>query len=74
MKLVYATDFDSKDIHNWSGLGVYYGRMLDKAGFDMSYLSDLNLPNPFFHFLKTKNGIGKAVKVLPRNQPQTKHE
>lgn len=52
MKLVYATDFDSKNIHNWSGLGVYYGKMLSKAGFDLSYLSDLNLPNPFFHFLK----------------------
>ncbi len=52
MKLVYATDFDSKNIHNWSGLGVYYGKMLSQAGFDMSYLSDLNLPNPFFHFLK----------------------
>ena len=52
MKLVYATDFDSQNIHNWSGLGVYYGKMLSQAGFDMSYLSDLNLPNPFFHFLK----------------------
>ena len=52
MKLVYATDFDSKNIHNWSGLGVYYGKMLSQAGFDMSYLSNLNLPNPFFHFLK----------------------
>ncbi|MEP6583936.1 MAG: glycosyltransferase family 4 protein [Ginsengibacter sp.] len=52
MKLVYATDFDSKNIHNWSGLGVYYGKMLDQAGFDMSRLSDLSLPNPLFHFLK----------------------
>ncbi len=52
MELVYATDFDSKNIHNWSGLGVYYGKMLSEAGFEMSYLSDLNLPNPFFHFLK----------------------
>lgn len=52
MKLVYATDFDSKNILNWSGLGVYYGKMLSQAGFDMSYLSDLNLPNPIFHFLK----------------------
>ncbi len=52
MKLVYATDFDSKNIHNWSGLGVYYGKMLKQAGFDMSSLSDLNLPNPLFHFLK----------------------
>ncbi len=52
MKLVYATDFDSKNILNWSGLGVYYGKMLSQAGFEMSYLSDLNLPNPFFHFVK----------------------
>lgn len=53
MKLVYATDFDSKNIHNWSGLGVYYGKMLSQAGFDMDYLSDLALPNPLFHFIKT---------------------
>ncbi len=52
MKLVYATDFDSKNIHNWSGLGVYYGKMLSQAGFEMDYLSDLALPNPLFHFIK----------------------
>jgi len=34
MKLVYATVFDSNDIRNWSGLGVYYGKMLRQAGFD----------------------------------------
>ncbi|MEP7230439.1 MAG: glycosyltransferase family 4 protein [Ginsengibacter sp.] len=51
MKLVYATDFDSKNIHNWSGLGVYYGKMLSQAGFEMDYLSDLALPNPLFHFI-----------------------
>ena len=53
MKLIYATDFDSKNIHNWSGLGVYYGKMLSQAGFDLDYMNDLTVPNSFFHLLKT---------------------
>ena len=63
MKLVYATDFDSKNILNWSGLGVYYGKMLNQARFELDFLSDLALPNPLFHFFKkhyTKRLWGKT--------------
>lgn len=67
MKLVYATDFDAANIHNWSGLGVYYGKMLAQAGFDVEYFNNIKLPNPFLHYLKThlvKQIMGKTY--LPR--------
>ncbi len=51
MKLTYATDFDPKDINAWSGLGVYYGKMLKKSGFELNYISDLGLPFSFREFL-----------------------
>lgn len=66
MKLVYATDFDAANIHNWSGLGVYYGRMLAQAGFDVEYLNDVKLPNPLIHYIKThfvKQVMGKMYST-----------
>jgi glycosyltransferase involved in cell wall biosynthesis len=52
MKLVYATDFDAGNIHNWSGLGIYYGKMLEQAGFDVDYVNNLILPDRIFHKMK----------------------
>ncbi len=40
MELAYATSFNSEDIRNWSGLGVYYEKMLRASGF-----ADLNCLN-----------------------------
>ena len=55
MYLAYATAFDSDDIHKWSGLGVYYGKMLRECGF--TNLNSLNLnertfPNNYIHSFK----------------------
>ncbi len=52
MKLVYATDFDSNNVHNWSGLGVYYGKMLEQAGFNVDYINNIVLPDRLMHKMK----------------------
>lgn len=59
MKLTYATDFDSTDVNNWSGLGHYYGVMLKNAGFDLDYLHNIKTP---FHSLRLiKHRLMKRV-------------
>src|SRR5687767_8187152 len=52
MKVTYATDFDFKNINNWSGLGYYYGVMLKNAGFELDYLNNINTPFHSFHVMK----------------------
>jgi glycosyltransferase involved in cell wall biosynthesis len=54
MKLIYATDFDSTNIVNWSGLGYYYGVMLKNAGFELDYVNNLVPAFPFLHRFKQK--------------------
>ncbi|HVG16509.1 MAG TPA: glycosyltransferase family 4 protein [Chitinophagaceae bacterium] len=68
MKLIYATVFDSNDIRNWSGLGVYYGKMLRQAGFDE--LASISLQYTPFHgkvlnILKTKLDEYRGREVSP---------
>lgn len=52
MVIYYATVFDSKNIHPWSGLGYYIGQMLERQGHNLVYLNDLALPNPLLLKLK----------------------
>jgi glycosyltransferase involved in cell wall biosynthesis len=57
MRLAYATSFDWEDICNWSGLGVYYAKMLRESGFPD--LVSLNFPekpiiNRAFDFVKNQ--------------------
>jgi glycosyltransferase involved in cell wall biosynthesis len=52
MKLTYASVFDATNLNNWSGLGYYYGVMLEKAGFDLNYLNNLNTPFHSLHSMK----------------------
>lgn len=62
MKLTYATDFDSTDLNNWSGLGHYYGVMLENAGFDLNYLNNIISPFHVLHLIKhqiMKRVLGK---------------
>ena len=57
MNLVYATVFDSNDIRSWSGLGVYYARMLRDAGFEQLTCLSLqkkHFPQSVVHSLKAK--------------------
>jgi glycosyltransferase involved in cell wall biosynthesis len=76
MKLIYATVFDSNDIRNWSGLGVYYWRMLRDAGFQD--LSSLSLQKPFpckiFDLVKAKLGRHLGVKEHPIFNKKQSHE
>ncbi len=52
MKLTYASVFDTTNLNNWSGLGYYYGVMLENAGFDLNYLNNLNTPFHTLHLMK----------------------
>ncbi len=52
MKIKLATDFDARNINAWSGLGVYYAKMLRQAGFEIDYINGRSLPPHFLNFLK----------------------
>jgi hypothetical protein len=70
MKLSYATAFDAEDIRNWSGLGVYYAKMLREAGFTNFNCLGLHretLPLHFIPFLKAKlnfHVLGKKESLI----------
>lgn len=52
MKIKLATDFNPRNINAWSGLGVYYAKMLMQAGFEIDYINGRSLPSPFLDLLK----------------------
>lgn len=65
MQLAYATSFNSEDIRNWSGLGVYYAKMLRDAGFQhLNRLDVIEKPiiNSAIHFFKNKI----SSRLLPK--------
>jgi glycosyltransferase involved in cell wall biosynthesis len=46
MKLVYATDINAANIHNWSGLSWYYRKMLEDAGCEVTTIDKGDMPHP----------------------------
>jgi glycosyltransferase involved in cell wall biosynthesis len=54
MLVYYATVFDSKNIHSWSGLGYYIGKMLENEGITVRYLNDLPIKYKVVHKLKKR--------------------
>ena len=54
MLVNYATVFDARNIHYWSGLGYYLGKMLEQQGHSVNYLNDLQLKNHFIYKLKAR--------------------
>ena len=63
MELVYATDVDATNIHNWSGLAWYYRKMLDQAGCDVTMIDSSDMPYPFPLKIK-KHVINKLGRQL----------
>lgn len=59
MKLVYATDIDATNIHNWSGLAWYYRTMLEQAGCNVTVIDSSEMPHPFL--LKVKKHLMKKL-------------
>ena len=49
MKIAYATTFDARDVHNWSGTPYHMSHTLKNAGVEIEYIGSLKrkLP-PFF--------------------------
>lgn len=56
MELTYAASFDFENIRNWSGLGVYYKKMLREAGIDLNCLNlyKRRYSNQLIHAVKEK--------------------
>jgi glycosyltransferase involved in cell wall biosynthesis len=54
MKLIYATDINADNIHNWSGLSWYYRHMLEQAGCEVSVLDRTEMPPPVYFKLKMR--------------------
>ena len=49
MLVNYATVFNARNIHLWSGLGYYMGKMLEEQGHDVNYLNNLQISNKVVH-------------------------
>lgn len=54
MDIVYATDINAANIHNWSGLAWYYRTMLEEAGCQVTTIDKANMPYPIPFKIKTK--------------------
>ena len=54
MRVYYATVFDSKNVHFWSGLGYYIGKMLENQGLTVEYLNNFPIKNKVVHKLKKR--------------------
>lgn len=60
MKIVYATDINAANIHNWSGLGWYYQRMLEQADCDVTTVDEHDMPHSFI--IKLKRHLIKRIQ------------
>ncbi len=54
MKIYFATVFDSRNVHRWSGLGYYMGKMLEDQGHEVIYLNNLQLKHAFLHKIRKR--------------------
>ncbi len=59
MKIYYATDIDAGDIHQWSGLGWYYRKMLEHTGHDVCTIDEKDLSRPVL--AKLRRQLSKAL-------------
>ena len=42
LKIAYITTYDATDVNNWSGLGYYIAKTLEKHVGDIEYVGNLN--------------------------------
>lgn len=47
MKVSYVTNYDAKDVKQWSGLGYYIAHALSEAGVQLEYCNALTVKNHF---------------------------
>lgn len=52
MRIAYATTFDARDVHNWSGTPFYMSRAFEHAGIEVDYVGSLSRKLPPFFKLK----------------------
>lgn len=67
MRIAYATTFDARDVHSWSGTPYHMSQALNAAGMDVDYIGSLerSLP-PFFKAKQIWNKYVSGTRESPR--------
>lgn len=52
LKIAYISVYDSRDVHNWSGLGYYIAKTLEKYVGDLDYIGNLKTKKFFKYEVK----------------------
>ena len=47
MKITYVTNYDAKNVHNWSGLGYYIWKALENQNNEIEFVSNLKEQSSF---------------------------
>lgn len=59
MRIAYATTFDARDVHNWSGTPYHMSRAFSEEGIEVEYLGSLKRKLP--RFFKAKQAWNKYI-------------
>lgn len=54
MVVNYFTTFDANNINIWSGLGIYYRRILEKGSYEINHLNYITFPNHYVHSINSR--------------------
>lgn len=67
MRIAYATTFDARDVHNWSGTPYHMSHAFSQQGIDVDYVGSLSrkLP-PFFKIKQVWNKYVSSQRESPR--------
>jgi len=67
MRIAYATTFDARDVHNWSGTPFHMSRALAATGMPVSYIGSLKRQLPrFFKIKQLWNQYIAGMRESPR--------
>lgn len=52
MRIAYITEYDAKDVKQWSGLGLHIANTLISQGFELDFIGPLKVKNSYYHKIK----------------------
>lgn len=71
MKIAYVTEYDAKNVREWSGLGYFISQSLIKQGAEITFIGPLKTSNHFYHKLKEKfYSLFFKKKYRPNRNPR----
>ncbi len=75
LKIAYVSIYDSTDVHNWSGLGYYIAKALEKHVGDIDFIGNLKTKRFMDYEFKraaSKIFLGKqfVYDVTPKSNPR----